>query len=51
MSDIHQIYARLSATRLLDASAAMGDAHGADLEAFRFGYVQPAIVRRASRNR
>jgi hypothetical protein len=43
---IHQIYTRISATRLLDVSASMADATGVDLEAFRHGYVMPAIVRR-----
>lgn len=48
-SEIHQIYTRMSATRMLDVSASMADAEGVDLEAFCFGYVMPAVVRRSSR--
>ncbi|KAL1527477.1 hypothetical protein AB1Y20_016142 [Prymnesium parvum] len=42
---IHQIYTRLSATSMLAVSSVMADATGVDLEAFRHGYVMPAIVR------
>lgn len=44
-SMIHQIYTRLSATSMLAVSSVMADATGVDLEAFRHGYVMPAIVR------
>lgn len=42
---IHQIYTRLSATSMLAVSSVMADATGVDLEAFRHGYVMPAVVR------
>jgi len=42
---IHQIYTRLSATSMLTVSSVMADATGVDLEAFRHGYVMPAVVR------
>mmetsp|Transcript_16788 Transcript_16788/g.40053 ORF Transcript_16788/g.40053 Transcript_16788/m.40053 type:complete len:174 (+) Transcript_16788:132-653(+) len=42
---IHQIYTRLSATSMLAVSSVMADASGVDLEAFRHGYVMPAVVR------
>ena len=38
---IHTIYERTSATRQLEASAAMGDADGVDLEALARGWAQP----------
>ncbi|KAL1504289.1 hypothetical protein AB1Y20_010697 [Prymnesium parvum] len=44
-SMIHQIYTRLSATSMLAVSSVMADATGVDLEAFRHGYVMPAVVR------
>lgn len=45
-SDIKDLYSRLSATSTLESSAIMADAKGVDLEAFRHGYVMPAVVRR-----
>lgn len=46
-SMIGDIYARLSATAMLSTSAAMSQADGVDLEAFRHGYVMPATVSRS----
>lgn len=46
-SMIHAIYTRLSATSMLATSVALTEAEGVDLEAFRHGYVMPAIVPRA----
>lgn len=42
-SMIHQIYARMSASEMLSVSARMLDADGVDMEAFRHGYVMPAV--------
>lgn len=51
MSDIRDLYSRLSATSMMRVSASMADASGVDLEAFRHGYVMPAPVRRRSSRR
>lgn len=45
-SECHQIYTRMSATVMCAVSARMADAAGVDLEAFRSGYVMPAVVQR-----
>lgn len=51
-SECHQVYTRMSATAMCTVSAQMADANGVDLEAFRSGYVMPAVVqRRAARTR
>ena len=44
-SDIHQLYERALAEEHLDASAAVGDARGAELEALCEGWAQPAEFR------
>lgn len=46
---VRDLYSRLSATSMLRVSASMADATGVDLEAFRHGYIMPALVRRPSR--
>lgn len=46
---VRDLYSRLSATSMLRVSASMADATGVDLEAFRHGYVMPALIRRPSR--
>lgn len=46
-SMIHAIYTRLSATSMLATSVALTEAEGVDLEAFRHGYVMPAVVHRS----
>ncbi|KAL1529671.1 hypothetical protein AB1Y20_000612 [Prymnesium parvum] len=45
-SECHQIYTRMSATVMCSVSAQMAEANGVDLEAFRSGYVMPAVVQR-----
>lgn len=45
-SECHQVYTRMSATEMCGVSARMADANGVDLEAFRSGYVMPAVVQR-----
>lgn len=45
-SMIHDIYARISASSMMTVSAALPQADGVDLEAFRHGYVMPAVVYR-----
>lgn len=45
-SECHQVYTRMSATAMCTVSARMADASGVDLEAFRSGYVMPAVVQR-----
>lgn len=45
-SECHQVYTRMSATSMCSVSAQMADATGVDLEAFRSGYVMPAVVQR-----
>lgn len=45
-SECHQVYTRMSATAMCAVSAQMADANGVDLEAFRSGYVMPAVVQR-----
>lgn len=45
-SECHQVYTRMSATAMCSVSALMADADGVDLEAFRSGYVMPAVVQR-----
>lgn len=45
-SECHQVYTRMSATAMCTVSARMADATGVDLEAFRSGYVMPAVVQR-----
>lgn len=49
-SMIGDIYTRLSATAMMSTSAAMVQADGVDLEAFRHGYVMPAVVHRSRRS-
>lgn len=49
-SMIGDIYTRLSATAMMTTSAAMTQADGVDLEAFRHGYVMPAVVHRSRRS-
>lgn len=46
LSDIHQIYSRLSASSEMHDYAAMADARGVDMESFRQGYVMPAVRHR-----
>lgn len=51
LSDIHQIYSRLSASNEMHDYATMADARGIDMESFRKGYVMPALrFRRGSRS-
>jgi len=45
-SECYQVYTRMSATAMCSVSAQMADANGVDLEAFRSGYVMPAVVQR-----
>eukprot|EP00965_Chrysotila_dentata_P258064 6213086-Pleurochrysis_carterae.AAC.2 len=45
-TDIAQIYQRALADTQLQASAGMGDAGGADMEALFAGWTQPAFFRR-----
>lgn len=42
-SMVHEIYTRLSATQMLSVSAEMTEVDGIDMEAFRQGYVVPAV--------
>lgn len=44
-SDIGDIYSRVSATNMLEASAIMTQSAGVDIEAFRHGYTMPALCR------
>lgn len=48
-SMIHQIYSRMSASAMMTVSAQMLDADGVDMEAFRQGYVMPAVCSRRPR--
>lgn len=51
LSDIHQIYSRLSASSEMHDYAAMADARGVDMESFRHGYVMPALCHRRAGSR
>lgn len=48
-SIVHQIYSRVSASEMMTVSARMLDADGVDMEAFRHGYVMPAMCHRRPR--
>lgn len=51
LSDIHQIYSRLSASAEMHDYASMADARGVDMESFRRGYIMPAICHRRGLSR
>lgn len=51
LSDIHQIYSRLSASSEMHDYAEMADARGVDMESFRRGYVMPALCHRRAPSR
>lgn len=51
LTDIHQIYSRLSASAEMHDYAAMADARGVDMESFRRGYVMPALCHRRASSR
>ena len=48
-SMVHQIYSRMSASEMMTVSARMLDTEGVDMEAFRHGYVMPAVCRQRPR--
>ena len=48
-SMVHEIYTRLSATQMLSVSADVTEVVGVDMEAFRHGYVMPAVRSRPRR--
>lgn len=49
-SDVKDLSSRLYASSVIKSSALMGNAMGADLEAFRHSFVMPAIVLRRTRH-
>lgn len=51
LSDISQIYSRLSASAEMHNYASMADARGIDMESFRRGYVMPALRFRSGASR